>query len=195
MSKIVESFQRRSFFASLPTNQDLPVSQTNSKEGGLRQRLSAVSARIQPTSSPASSWAFRRSKSMSSIGDFAGSSVRKWWDWGRAWILSRKPTFVRDLEMNEEESVMLGWHNNKGSWRHVFYKVRSEFKRLVGTDNVGLPQTFRENDYRSSTVIEPPVHSGTYIKAMAHFVAEASTVEELAPSTVRGKGGILNEPK
>ncbi|KAF8406737.1 hypothetical protein HHK36_008829 [Tetracentron sinense] len=105
--------------------------------------------RIQPFSSPASSWAFPRSKSMPSLGEFSGGSIRKWWDWGWAWILSRKPTFARDLEMNEEESAMLGCHN-KGSWRHVFYKVRSDLRRLVRSDHVGLPQTFRYDSYSYS---------------------------------------------
>uniref|UniRef100_A0A5B7B4Z6 Uncharacterized protein n=1 Tax=Davidia involucrata TaxID=16924 RepID=A0A5B7B4Z6_DAVIN len=50
-------------------------------------------------------------------------------------------TFAGDLEMNEQETALLGCHN-KGSWRHVFYKVRSELTRLVGSShNVGLPQT------------------------------------------------------
>ncbi|KAF8405591.1 hypothetical protein HHK36_010498 [Tetracentron sinense] len=138
MSSIFESFQKRSFFPSIPINQALPVSQPDSNENGLRRRISALSVRIQPISSPASSWAFGRSKSMSSLGDFAGGSMRKWWDW----ILSRKPNFARDLEINEEESAVLGSHN-KGSWRHVFYKVRSQLRRLVGSDHVGLPQTFR----------------------------------------------------
>ncbi|KAI8030521.1 hypothetical protein LOK49_LG01G03402 [Camellia lanceoleosa] len=64
--------------------------------------------------------------------------LRKWWDWGCGWILSRKPTFARDLEMNEQETAVLGCHS-KGSWRHVFYKLR----KLLVRPHHNLPQTFR----------------------------------------------------
>ncbi|XVE93049.1 hypothetical protein REPUB_Repub01dG0156600 [Reevesia pubescens] len=135
MSSIIQSFQK---------NCELPVSQTESKEQlpGLRRRLSSLSLKIQPISSPATPWTFPRSKSLSSMGDYAGSSLRKWWDWGCSWVLSRKPIFAQDLETNEEETRILGCHH-KGSWRHVFYKVRYEIKKLVGSNKVGLPQTYR----------------------------------------------------
>ncbi|KAE8661606.1 CMP-sialic acid transporter 4-like isoform X1 [Hibiscus syriacus] len=139
MSSIMHSFQR---------SQALPVSQTESNEQpplpALRRRLSSLSLKLHPsTYSPSpSSWAFPRSKSLSSMGDYAGSSIRKWWDWGWSWVLSRKPMFAQDLEMNEEETRVLGCHN-KGNWMHVFYKMRSEIKKLMGSDKVGLPQTRR----------------------------------------------------
>ncbi|KAE8663746.1 hypothetical protein F3Y22_tig00112912pilonHSYRG00004 [Hibiscus syriacus] len=138
MSSIMHNFQR---------SQAFPVSQTQSKEQpplpALRRRLSSVSLKLHPpTFSPsASSWSFPRSKSFS-MGDYAGTSIRKWWDWGWSWVLSRKPMFAQDLEMNEEETRVLGCHN-KGSWMHVFYKMRSEIKKLMGSDKVGLPQTCR----------------------------------------------------
>ena len=124
MSSIIQSFQK---------SKALPVSQIESKEQlpGLRRRLSSLSLKIQPISSPATSWAFHRSKSLSSMGQYAGSSIRKWWDWGWSWVLSRKPMFAKDLEMNDEETRILGCHN-KGSCRHVFYKVRSEIKKTRG---------------------------------------------------------------
>ncbi|KAL5705973.1 hypothetical protein ACHQM5_024193 [Ranunculus cassubicifolius] len=124
----------RDFFPSLPVKDSLPLSRTpsSSSDRTIRRRLSSLSMKIQPISSPATNWAFHKSKSMSSMGEAAGSSIRKWWDWGWAWILTKKPTFAQDLEMNEEESALLGFHN-KGSWRHVFYKVKSELKRLVGS--------------------------------------------------------------
>ncbi|RVW48353.1 hypothetical protein CK203_069552 [Vitis vinifera] len=137
-----------SIFQSFKAN-GLPVSHADSKEQGLRRRLSSFSFKIQPICSTPSSWRFPRSKSLPSMGEFGGSSMRKWWDLGWAWILSRKPTFAKDLEMNEEETVILGCHN-KGSWRHVFYKVRSELRRLVGSDRVGLPQTCRYDSYSYS---------------------------------------------
>ncbi|KAF7841591.1 uncharacterized protein G2W53_003889 [Senna tora] len=137
--------QKKSFFPSMSANPALPISHTDSKqhEGGLRRRLSSLSLKIQANSvSPASSWSFPRSKSLSSMGNYAGSSIMKWWDWGSGWILSAKPMFARDLEMNEEETKFLGSHN-RGSWRHVFYKVRSEIRRLLGSDHMDLPQTYR----------------------------------------------------
>ena len=148
MSSIVQSFQKRSF---LPTsnNGSLPVSQSQDPKG-IRRRLSSLSFKIQPiSSSPAASWAFRRSKSVSSMGEYAGSSIRKWWDWGWSWILSKKPIFAQDLEMNEEETKVLGSHS-RGSWRHVFYKVRSELKRFTTSDRVGLPQTCRYDSFSYS---------------------------------------------
>lgn len=133
MSSIIQSFQK---------NHALPLSQTDStadqKKPCLRRRLSSLSLKIQPLSSKTTSWAFQRSKSVSSMGEYAGTSIRNWWDWGWTWILSRKPVFAKDLEMNEEETVILGFHN-RGSWRHVFYKVRSETRKLLGSDKVGLP--------------------------------------------------------
>ncbi|KAF3434891.1 hypothetical protein FNV43_RR21978 [Rhamnella rubrinervis] len=148
MSSIVQSFQKRSF---LPTSNhgSLPVSQSQDPNG-IRRRLSSLSLKLQPIScSPAASWAFSRSKSVSSMGDYAGSSIRKWWDWGWSWILSKKPIFAQDLEMNEEETKVLGSHS-RGSWRHVFYKVRSELKKFVGSDKVGLPQTCRYDSFNYS---------------------------------------------
>ncbi|KAH7518236.1 uncharacterized protein LOC107423373 [Ziziphus jujuba] len=161
MSSIVQSFQKRSFLPTMPAltnpNGSLPVSQSKQdpsedQNQGIRRRLSSLSLKIQPissSSSPVASWAFRRSKSVSSMGEYAGSSIRKWWDWGWSWILSRKPIFAQDLEMNEEETKLLGSHN-RGSWRHVFYKVRSELRRFVRSDRVDLPQTCRYESFNYS---------------------------------------------
>ncbi|XP_031258924.1 uncharacterized protein LOC116117029 [Pistacia vera] len=140
MSSISQSFQK---------NQSLPLSQTESttdQKPYLRRRLSSLSLKIQPLSLRTTSWAFQRSKSVSSMGEYAGSSIRKWWDWGWTWILSRKPIFAKDLEMNEEETVILGCHN-RGSWRHVFYKVKFELRKLVGSDKVALPQTCKYTSF------------------------------------------------
>ncbi|KZV37891.1 hypothetical protein F511_12173 [Dorcoceras hygrometricum] len=128
-------------------SQSLPVSETgglHKQRPGIRRRLSSLSLNLKIQPSPtAAEWAFRRSKSLSSLGENAGDSIRKWWDWGWGWILSRKPTFAADLEMNEEETATLGSHN-KGSWRHVFFKVTSQLRRkLSRSDDVGLPQTIR----------------------------------------------------
>ncbi|KAL3539157.1 hypothetical protein ACH5RR_002523 [Cinchona calisaya] len=139
MGSIFQSFNQ--------SKRGLPVSNTatTGKEeqgGGIRRRLSSLSLKIQLQSSSSPSWgAFRRSKSVSSMGSEYGGGIRKWWNWGWDWILSRKPTFARDLEMNEAETAALGCHS-KGSWRHVFYKVKSELGKLVGVashshNNVG----------------------------------------------------------
>ncbi|OVA01091.1 hypothetical protein BVC80_8827g11 [Macleaya cordata] len=145
---MLESIQKRSFLPTKPMKESLPVSQTNSNpQGNLRRRLSSLSLGIPPSiSSQATSWAFHRSKSMSSFGESAGTSVRKWWDWGWAWILSRKPIFAKDLEMNEEESAMLGFHN-KGTLSHVFYKVRFELRKLMNSNAVGATQGFKYDSY------------------------------------------------
>ncbi|XP_077209973.1 uncharacterized protein LOC143845489 [Tasmannia lanceolata] len=140
-------FQKPSFFPSIPTKDSLPISDPKDPSPqGLRKRLSSFSLRLQPLSSGSTSWAFRRSKSMPAIGEFAGNSVKKWWDWGWGWILSRKPTFARDLELNEEETTMLGFQN-KGSWKHIFYKVRSELRKLVGSNQLPTTQRFRYDSF------------------------------------------------
>lgn len=126
----------------------LPVSRSESSklnEGGLRRRLSSLSLKIQGTPVGGvsySSWSFPRSKSLSSMGDYAGTSIRSWWAWTWAWILSRKPIFATDLEMNDQETKLLGSHN-RGTWRHVFYKLRSEITRFINSaDHATLPQTY-----------------------------------------------------
>ncbi|XP_028792865.1 uncharacterized protein LOC114748600 [Neltuma alba] len=134
----------RFFSSSTSARAALPLSHTGDSkhhQGGLRRRLSSLSLKIQATSA-ASSWSFPRSKSLSSMGDYAGTSLRKWWEWGSAWFLSRKPFFAGDLEMNEQEAKVLG-SQDRGSWRHVFFKVRSEIRKLLGSDQMALPQTYR----------------------------------------------------
>ncbi|XP_038888269.1 uncharacterized protein LOC120078122 [Benincasa hispida] len=151
------SIPRRSFLPTRPLNDALPVSQPDSAQT-IRRRLSSISFKIQPISSPVVSWPFRRSKSVSSMRDFTGSSLRKWWDWGWSWILSRKAAFTRDLEMNDEETKALG-SNCRGSFRHLFYKVRSEFRKLIRSDRVGLPQTFKYDSVNYSKNFDDGVRS------------------------------------
>ena len=144
----------------------LPVSQTKCKlfhegSGSIRRRLSSMSLRIQPSGpAVASSWSLPRSKSLLSVGDYAGTSIRKWWEWGWAWILSRKPVFARDLEMNKQETQILGSHD-RGTWRHVLYKLRSEIRRLVASvsDPVGLPQSDRSHHRHSVATASPTTQS------------------------------------
>lgn len=150
------------------SSMSLPVSQSETHQpGAIRRRLSSISLNLKLqapssiSSSPAAAWAFRRSKSVSSMGEHAGHSIKEWWNWGLGWILSRKPTFASDLEMNEEETAALGCHS-RGSWRHVFYKVTSQIRRkLTGADSVGLPQTFR---YDSLGYAKNFDHSGRLVR-------------------------------
>ncbi|XP_010943508.1 uncharacterized protein [Elaeis guineensis] len=149
MSSFFENFQKRRFFPTMPLKDDLPISQDHQKDTpmtGIRRRISSFSVKIQPLSSASTAWAFRRSKSAPSMGELAGGPLRRWWDWGWGWILSRKPTFARDIEMNGEETAMLGCQS-KGTWRHVFYKVRSEFRKLVGSNTLPTTQKFRYDSF------------------------------------------------
>lgn len=34
--------------------------------------------------------------------------------------------------MNEEETEILGYHA-KGTWRHVFFKIKTQFKKILGS--------------------------------------------------------------
>ncbi|KAK4378151.1 hypothetical protein RND71_000013 [Anisodus tanguticus] len=131
MSSLLQSFQSK---------EALPMSTTGGGEGfGVRKRLSSLSLRMNMRTrstcqQPILSFYSTNSSLSAGMGEYAGSSIRKWWQWGLGWIMSKKPTFANDLEMNEEEKAVLGCHS-KGSWRHVFYKVRSELRRLVGSGN------------------------------------------------------------
>ncbi|XP_071695316.1 uncharacterized protein [Rutidosis leptorrhynchoides] len=151
-----------SIFQTFNKNNSLPISHTTQQgpsppeTAGMRRRnsftLSSDSFPIQrPTISSTTAWALRSSKSVSSMGESASTSVKSWWDQGWAWILSRKPVFAQDLEMNHEETCVLG-SQNKGSWRHIIYKFRSEIRKLVKSDQPGLPQTIRSNSLKSSAI-------------------------------------------
>uniref|UniRef100_A0A2P2Q3R0 Uncharacterized protein LOC107423372 n=1 Tax=Rhizophora mucronata TaxID=61149 RepID=A0A2P2Q3R0_RHIMU len=154
MSSRVQSFQKRTLLPSsmtvTATSHALPVSQSDSetRQGqglGLRRRLSSLSFKIQSTST---SWASQlRSKS---TGQQAGDYIRKWCYWGWSWILSRKPVFAKDLELNEEDQTKMLESHNRGSWMYVFLKVRSEIRKLVRSDKVGLPQTYRYDSVKYS---------------------------------------------
>ncbi|BFG17641.1 hypothetical protein CerSpe_039150 [Prunus speciosa] len=118
----------------MPPSQSLPVSQglqdPLTEQPGLRRRLSSISLKLQPISSPATSWALSRSKSVSAMGEYAGGSIRKWWLWGWTWILSRKPIFAQDLEMNEEETKVLGFDNN-GFVLKLFNTIKNDISPTI----------------------------------------------------------------
>ncbi|KAI3502404.1 hypothetical protein L1887_30454 [Cichorium endivia] len=148
MTSMLQSFQKQK---SLPVSHNTTQDSAAAAAGaGMRRRISSMSFQIQPpTISDTTAWALRSSKSVSSMGKSASSSIRSWWDRGWGWILSRKPVFAQDLEMNQEETSVLGCHN-KGSLRHILYKFRSEIRKLIGSDQAGLPQTIRSNSYSSA---------------------------------------------
>ncbi|XP_058753025.1 uncharacterized protein LOC131626214 [Vicia villosa] len=137
----------RNFFPNRSGNA-LPVSTTNDDAaaagvaGGIRRRLSSSSLNNIPAA--AANWSFPRSKSLSFSSSSVGDSIRSWWLWIFAWILSRKPIFATDLEMNEQETKHLA-SGDRGSWKHVFYRMRSEIKRITNSDDSYLPQTYTPN--------------------------------------------------
>ncbi|KAI5432534.1 uncharacterized protein LOC127117443 [Lathyrus oleraceus] len=131
----------RSFFPNRSGNA-LPVSTTDddaAAAGGIRRRLSSSSLNNIPAA--AANWSFPRSKSLPSSFSSVGDSIKNCWLWIFAWILSRKPIFATDLEMNEQETKHLE-SADRGSWKHVFYRMRSEIRRITNSDHSHLPQTY-----------------------------------------------------
>lgn len=149
MNSIIQSIREKNVIPGFSSTLSLPLSQSTTDVGqppqpGLRRRLFSLSLRIQQqVPSPGASWSsFRRAKSVSSMGDYytGTTPIRKWWEQGWSWIMSRKPMLARDLEMSEVEGRVLG-AQNKGSLRHVLFKFRSEILKMVGSDNnVSLPR-------------------------------------------------------
>ncbi|KAK1376120.1 Protein downstream neighbor of son like [Heracleum sosnowskyi] len=164
-----ERYSSRNTKTSSPAGGDVS---TDEVPNGIRRRLSSLSLnKLQDSISssiPKGSFNSMRSKSSQGLEN-AGSSIRKWWDLGWSWILSRKPAFAQDLEMNDEETSFLGPHK-KGSWLHLFYKVRSEFDKILSfrsSSNLTLPQTFKYDhinngvkNKKSSSMTSIPFPSG-----------------------------------
>ncbi|CAL5005365.1 unnamed protein product [Urochloa decumbens] len=112
---------------------------------GLRRRMSSISMHLRPSLSSAAS--FRRAQSMPSVKALAAAgALRRWWEWGLGWVMERRPPFARALEMSDDEAAALGGCHCRGTWRHVFYKVRAGAKRMLGRDGRPLkaaaPQDF-----------------------------------------------------
>ncbi|XP_044950327.1 uncharacterized protein LOC123400000 [Hordeum vulgare subsp. vulgare] len=113
MATILENMQKARFLPTGPLRDDLPTTfqGEGGKEGeghlmGMRKRLSSFSGKIQPISFASAKWVIRRTRSAPSIAvGFAGGPLKRWWDWGVGWLLSKKLGFVGDLEMNEEEAA------------------------------------------------------------------------------------------
>ncbi|KAE9606424.1 hypothetical protein Lal_00013624 [Lupinus albus] len=118
----------------------LPVSVgLGSEEGGrgLRRRLSSLKIPNIPKSSSSSP-----SMTMSDYTNGTCITIKKWWDCVCAWILSSKPIFVTDLEMNQQYETKL----LRGTWEHLFTKLRSQITRLITSDHHHLPQTYNVNN-------------------------------------------------
>ncbi|KAK4761335.1 hypothetical protein SAY87_006228 [Trapa incisa] len=140
-SSISKTLYQRPSFGFTTSAPFLPLSSSQSSSSGLlRRRLSSI--HVPLSASSAASWALHRSKYLPAIETRTGSTIRKWWDSAWSWVLSRKSIFSNDLETNDEETRLVG-SQSRGSWRRIFYKVRAEIRRLVGSDRVGLPQSYR----------------------------------------------------
>ncbi|KAG7579466.1 hypothetical protein ISN45_Aa03g036070 [Arabidopsis thaliana x Arabidopsis arenosa] len=129
-SSIMKTLQIRK-----PTS--LPISSTTIDEPGLlRRRLSSLSlnlSRNQPST-------VSRSKSVSDMGEQGGSSMKEWWEWSWSWILLKKlPIFFTDLEVNKNETKSSLGNQQRGSFVHVFFKLRSEIRRLLRPSSDSLP--------------------------------------------------------
>uniref|UniRef100_A0A0E0NK36 Uncharacterized protein n=1 Tax=Oryza rufipogon TaxID=4529 RepID=A0A0E0NK36_ORYRU len=173
MATILENIQKARFLPTRPLKDELPTFQGGGGGGGgggvkeshlmgLRKRLSSFSDKIQPISSASAEWAFRRSKSAPSLGAFAGGPLKRWWDWGVGWLMSKKPGFATDLEMNEEEVAALG-RGSRGSWGHILYKMRSGVRRLVTSHS--LPTTHRAAAAASASAQCKPAATFNYTQS------------------------------
>ncbi|CAL5055511.1 unnamed protein product [Urochloa decumbens] len=166
MATILENIQKTRFLPTRPLKDELPTFQGGGGGGGkeshlmgLRKRLSSFSGKIQPISSASAEWAFRRSKSAPSLGAAlaaGGGSLRQWWEWGVGWILSKKPGFAGDLEMNEEEVAALG-RQGRGSWGHILYKMRAGVRRLVMSTH-SLPTSQKQTLPASAAAVQRSAH-------------------------------------
>ncbi|VVB14601.1 unnamed protein product [Arabis nemorensis] len=98
----------------------LPVSSTTADEPCvLRRRLSFLSLILS------------HNKPSTAMGDQGSSSVKEWWEWSWSLILLKKlPIFITDLEFNKEETKSSSFQQ-RGSFIHVFFKLRSEISRLL----------------------------------------------------------------
>ncbi|CAO2162799.1 unnamed protein product [Urochloa humidicola] len=118
-------------------DEQLPVTTAAGAAGGggigLRRRMSSISVHLRPSLSTAAS--IRRAQSMPSVKALAAAgALRRWWEWGLGWMMERRPHFARGLEMSDDEAAALGGCHCRGTWRHVFYKVRAGARRLLGRD-------------------------------------------------------------
>ncbi|CAA7022015.1 unnamed protein product [Microthlaspi erraticum] len=130
-SSIMKTLQIRK-----PTS--LPVSSSTAaanEPGLLRRRLSSLSLNLSRNqSSTADDGDVSRSKSVSSVGEQGGnSSMKEWWEWSWSLILLKKlPVFFTDLEFNKDEAKpSMGNSQQRGSFVHVLFKLRSEISRLL----------------------------------------------------------------
>ncbi|GAU46675.1 hypothetical protein TSUD_254410 [Trifolium subterraneum] len=136
---------KESLPVSTATTRSSKSKQQDAAGGGeailLRRRLSCSSLISNNNETSSSTWSFPCSSRSTKSFSFS-FSITNWWAWSWAWILSRKPIFATDLEMNEHETKLLA-SRDKGSWKHVFYRMRSEIRRITNSDYcTPLPQTY-----------------------------------------------------
>ncbi|EOA32974.1 hypothetical protein CARUB_v10016304mg [Capsella rubella] len=125
----------------------LPISSTTTtttdEPGLIRRRLSSLSlnlSRNQPSST------VPRPKSVSSMGEQGGSSVKEWWEWSWSLVLFKKlPIFFTDLEVNKNETKpsLMGNQQRGSSFIAVFFKLRSEIRRLLRSSSESLPLSYK----------------------------------------------------
>jgi hypothetical protein len=137
---------------ALPISQATTASiQTNCPEhlNGLRRRFASFSVKIQPISNATTEWAFRRTQSMPSFKDITSGPFSNWWSVCTSWLLSKKAQFTHDLEMSREgeRETMLGRNGTSNAVMHLFYKIRSELRKLVGSDKLPTTHKFRYDSF------------------------------------------------
>ncbi|CAO2202485.1 unnamed protein product [Urochloa humidicola] len=119
-------------------DEQLPVTTAGAAAGagsGLRRRMSSISVHLLRPSLSSSAESIRRAQSMPSVKALAAAgALRRWWEWGLGWVMERRPHFARGLEMSDDEAAALGGCHCRGTWRHVFYKVRAGARRILGRD-------------------------------------------------------------
>ncbi|XP_037416391.1 uncharacterized protein LOC119279100 [Triticum dicoccoides] len=120
-------------------------------QSGMRRRMSScLSLILQPPTS-SSSAAFRRAWSMPSIKALAAAgALQQWWELRLGWIITRKHSFTRALEMSVDVAAVLGCHC-LSTLRHVFYKGRVNVHRLLGRDGLLLEGVFVQ-DFRCDCI-------------------------------------------
>jgi hypothetical protein len=120
-------------------SEELPVTTApgNRKAVGLRRRVPSFSVSI------------RSSEALMRRAPSASGALRRWWERGLDWVMARRPPFARGLGMSGDEAAALGGCHNRGTWRHVLYKVRAGARRLLGRD--GRPRV-AEQDFGYDSV-------------------------------------------
>lgn len=86
---------------------------------------------------------------MPNFKDITSGPFSKWWSWGTSWLLSKKAQFSCDLEMNGEgeRTTMLSTNGTSNAFVHLYYKIRSELRKLIGSDKLPTSHKFRYDSF------------------------------------------------